>query len=174
MPSAKKKSGLGKGLSALVSEAQYETGHTTDNTMIPIQEIHPNPNQPRTHFNEKELGELSESIQEHGVLQPLLVRKDAKGYEIIAGERRYQAATLAGLTELPVIIKDVDDAEMLTIALIENLQRSDLNPIEEALAYQRLVTEFKLTQEEIAARVLRQHRLQRQQQKAAPRTARMR
>ena len=135
MPSAKKKSGLGKGLSALVSEAQYETGHTTDNTMIPIQEIHPNPNQPRTHFNEKELGELSESIQEHGVLQPLLVRKDAKGYEIIAGERRYQAATLAGLTELPVIIKDVDDAEMLTIALIENLQRSDLNPIEEAKGY---------------------------------------
>lgn len=146
MPSAKKKSGLGKGLSALVSEAQYETGHTTDNTMIPIQEIHPNPNQPRTHFNEKELGELSESIQERGVLQPLLVRKDAKGYEIIAGERRYQAATLAGLTELPVIIKDVDDAEMLTIALIENLQRSDLNPIEEAKGYKQLIDSSGMTQ----------------------------
>ena len=114
--------------------------------MIPIQEIHPNPNQPRTHFNEKELGELSESIQEHGVLQPLLVRKDAKGYEIIAGERRYQAATLAGLTELPVIIKDVDDAEMLTIALIENLQRSDLNPIEEAKGYKQLIESSGMTQ----------------------------
>ena len=139
MPSTKKKSGLGKGLSALVSEAQYETGHATDNTMIPIQEIHPNPNQPRTHFNEKELGELSESIQEHGVLQPLLVRKDAKGYEIIAGE-------LAGLTELPIIIKDVDDAEMLTIALIENLQRSDLNPIEEAKGYKQLIESSGMTQ----------------------------
>lgn len=146
MPSAKKKSGLGKGLSALVSEAQYETGHSTDNTMVPIRDIHPNPNQPRTHFNETELGELSESIQEHGVLQPLLVRKDTNGYMIIAGERRYQAATLAGLTELPVIVRDVDDAEMLTIALIENLQRSDLNPIEEAKGYKQLIESSGMTQ----------------------------
>lgn len=146
MPSAKKKSGLGKGLSALVSEAQYETGHLTDNTMVPIRDIHPNPNQPRTHFNETELGELSESIQEHGVLQPLLVRKDTNGYMIIAGERRYQAATLAGLTELPVIVRDVDDAEMLTIALIENLQRSDLNPIEEAKGYKQLIESSGMTQ----------------------------
>lgn len=146
MPSAKKKSGLGKGLSALVSEAQYETGHSTDNTMVPIRDIHPNPNQPRTHFNEMELGELSESIQEHGVLQPLLVRKDTNGYMVIAGERRYQAATLAGLTELPVIVRDVDDAEMLTIALIENLQRSDLNPIEEAKGYKQLIESSGMTQ----------------------------
>lgn len=146
MPSPKKKSGLGKGLSALVGEAQHETGHTGGNTMISIKDIHPNPNQPRTHFNEQELGELSESIQEHGVLQPLLVRKDATGYEIIAGERRFQAATLAGFTELPVIIKDVNDDEMLTIALIENLQRSDLNPIEEAKGYKQLIESSGMTQ----------------------------
>ena len=146
MPNPKKKSALGKGLSALVSEAQYETGHTSDSNMIPIDLIHPNPNQPRTQFDEKELGELSESIQEHGVLQPLIVRKDSKGYEIIAGERRYQAASLAGLKELPVIVKDVDDAEMLTIALIENLQRSDLNPIEEAKGYKQLIESSGMTQ----------------------------
>ena len=146
MPNPKKKSALGKGLSALVSEAQYETGHTSDSNMILIDLIHPNPNQPRTHFDEKELGELSESIQEHGVLQPLIVRKDSKGYEIIAGERRYQAASLAGLKELPVIVKDVDDAEMLTIALIENLQRSDLNPIEEAKGYKQLIESSGMTQ----------------------------
>lgn len=146
MPSPKKKSGLGKGLSALVGEAQHETGHTGGNPMISIKDIHPNPNQPRTHFNEQELGELSESIQEHGVLQPLLVRKDATGYEIIAGERRFQAATLAGFTELPVIIKDVNDDEMLTIALIENLQRSDLNPIEEAKGYKQLIESSGMTQ----------------------------
>lgn len=143
---ARKKSGLGKGLSALVSEAQYETGHSADETMVPIERVHPNPNQPRTHFEEQALGELSESIQEHGVLQPLLVRKDDDGYMIIAGERRYQAATLAGLTEIPVVVKDVDDTEMLTIALIENLQRADLNPIEEAKGYRQLIDASGMTQ----------------------------
>ena len=106
MPSPKKRSGLGRGLSALVSEAEYETGGSssaaTSETKLPIEDIVPNPNQPRIHFNETELRELSESIQEHGVLQPLLVRKHGNGYEIIAGERRYQASKLAGLEELPV------------------------------------------------------------------------
>lgn len=153
MASTKRKSGLGKGLSALVSEAQYETGHTGSDTLAPIDQIHPNPNQPRIHFNEKELRELSESISEHGVLQPLLVRKDKDGYEIIAGERRYQAAKLADLKELPVIIKDVDDGEMLALALIENLQRSDLNPIEEAKGYKQLIEASGMTQEALSKAV---------------------
>ena len=152
MPS-KKKSGLGRGLSALVSEAEYETGNTSSDTKVPIEDIFPNPNQPRTQFNEAELKELSESITEHGVLQPLLVRKRNNGYEIIAGERRYQASKLAGLTELPVIIKDVDDQEMLALALIENLQRSDLNPIEEAKGYRQLIDSSGMTQEALSKAV---------------------
>ena len=149
MPS-KKKSGLGRGLSALVSEAEYETGNTSSDTKVAIEDIFPNPNQPRIQFNEAELKELSESIQAHGVLQPLLVRKKNKGYEIIAGERRYQASKLAGLEELPVIIKDVDDQEMLAIALIENLQRSDLNPLEEAKGYRQLIDSSGMTQEALS------------------------
>lgn len=152
MPS-KKKSGLGRGLSALVSEAEYETGNTSSDTKIPIEDIFPNPNQPRIQFNEAELKELSESIQAHGVLQPLLVRKKNKGYEIIAGERRYQASKLAGLEELPVIIKDVDDQGMLAIALIENLQRSDLNPLEEAKGYRQLIDSSRMTQEALSKAV---------------------
>lgn len=154
MPS-KKKSGLGRGLSALVSEAEYETGSASSKseTEVPIEDIFPNPDQPRTHFNESELKELSDSILEHGVLQPLLVRKKNNGYEIIAGERRYQASKLAGLEELPVIIKDVDDQEMLAIALIENLQRSDLNPIEEAKGYRQLIDSSGMTQEALSKAV---------------------
>lgn len=154
MPS-KKKSGLGRGLSALVSEAEYETGSASlkSETKVPIEDIFPNPDQPRTHFNESELKELSDSILEHGVLQPLLVRKKNNGYEIIAGERRYQASKLAGLEELPVIIKDVDDQEMLAIALIENLQRSDLNPIEEAKGYRQLINSSGMTQEALSKAV---------------------
>lgn len=153
MPS-KKKSGLGRGLSALVSEAEYETGSASKSeTKVPIEDIFPNPDQPRTHFNESELKELSDSILEHGVLQPLLVRKKNNGYEIIAGERRYQASKLAGLEELPVIIKDVDDQEMLAIALIENLQRSDLNPIEEAKGYRQLIDSSGMTQEALSKAV---------------------
>lgn len=152
MPS-KKKSGLGRGLSALVSEAEYETGVQPSDTKVPIEDIFPNPDQPRVHFDEKELKELSDSITEHGVLQPLLVRKKNAGYEIIAGERRYQASKLAGLTELPVIIKDVDDQEMLAIALIENLQRSDLNPVEEAKGYKQLIESSGMTQEALSKAV---------------------
>ena len=160
MPSVKKRGGLGRGLNALVSEAEYETGgsaasasNATSETKLPIEDIVPNPNQPRIHFNETELRELSESIQEHGVLQPLLVRKHGNGYEIIAGERRYQASKLAGLAELPVIIKDVNDEEMLALALIENLQRSDLNPVEEAKGYRQLIDASGMTQEALSKAV---------------------
>jgi hypothetical protein len=157
VPSPKKRSGLGRGLSALVSEAEYETGGSsaaaTSETKLPIEDIVPNPNQPRIHFNETELRELSESIQEHGVLQPLLVRKHGNGYEIIAGERRYQASKLAGLEELPVIIKEVNDKEMLALALIENLQRSDLNPVEEAKGYRQLIDASGMTQEALSKAV---------------------
>lgn len=160
MPSAKKRGGLGRGLNALVSEAEYETGgsaasasNVASETKLPIEDIVPNPNQPRIHFNETELRELSESIQEHGVLQPLLVRKHGNGYEIIAGERRYQASKLAGLEELPVIIKDVNDEEMLALALIENLQRSDLNPVEEAKGYRQLIDASGMTQEALSKAV---------------------
>ena len=160
MPSAKKRGGLGRGLNALVSEAEYETGgsatsasNSAAETKLPIEDIVPKPNQPRIHFNETELRELSESIQEHGVLQPLLVRKHGNGYEIIAGERRYQASKLAGLEELPVIIKDVNDEEMLALALIENLQRSDLNPVEEAKGYRQLIDASGMTQEALSRAV---------------------
>ena len=160
MPNVKKRGGLGRGLNALVSEAEYETGgsaasasNAASETKLPIEDIVPNPNQPRIHFNETELRELSESIQEHGVLQPLLVRKHENGYEIIAGERRYQASKLAGLEELPVIIKDVNDEEMLALALIENLQRSDLNPVEEAKGYRQLIDASGMTQEALSKAV---------------------
>lgn len=156
MPSPKpKKKALGRGLGSLIQEAQSETGGSavTADSMVDIESIHPNPNQPRTHFNDAELNELSDSIAEHGVLQPLLVRKDAEGYEIIAGERRYQASKIAGLTEVPVIIKDVDDQKMLEIALIENLQRSDLNPIEEAKGYKQLIKQSGMTQEALSKAV---------------------
>lgn len=153
MPSPKKKA-LGRGLGSLIQEAQTETGAaaTAENT-VSIEQIHPNPNQPRTHFNETQLQELSESIRLNGILQPLLVRKDKNGYEIIAGERRYQAAKIAGLTELPVIVKDVDDQQVLELALIENLQRSDLNPIEEAKGYRQLIKASGMTQEALSKAV---------------------
>ena len=150
----KKKQALGRGLNALMSEAQTETGNTaTADMTVEITKIQPNPNQPRTHFNETQLQELSESIKENGVLQPLLVRKQGDHYEIIAGERRYQASKLAGLAELPVIIKDVDDQKMLELALIENLQRSDLNPIEEAKGYKQLLKASGMTQEALSKAV---------------------
>lgn len=138
-----------------MQEAQTETGNasTQPDSTVSIEKIHPNPNQPRTHFNETELEELSESIREHGVLQPLLVRKKGDEFEIIAGERRYQASKIAGLSELPVIIKDVDDQKMLELALIENLQRSDLNPIEEAKGYRQLIKASGMTQEALSKAV---------------------
>lgn len=153
MPATKKKSGLGKGLNALMGEAQYETGHAAVESTMNIEDIHPNPNQPRSHFDEKELDELASSIKEHGVLQPLLVRKDKKGYQIIAGERRYQASKIAGIKEVPVIVKDVDDTEVLALALIENLQRSDLNPIEEARGYKQLIEASGMTQDALSKAV---------------------
>ena len=155
MSSPKRKPVLGRGLGSLMGETKAETGFTQDENEneIEIGKIHPNPNQPRTHFNETELQELSESIKVHGVLQPLIVRADEKGYEIIAGERRYQASKLAGIDKLPVIIKDVNDQQMLEIALIENLQRSDLNPIEEAKGYRQLIKQSGMTQEALAKAV---------------------
>lgn len=153
MPSPKKKQALGRGLNALMGEAQTETGSVASDTLVDIAKIQPNPNQPRTHFNETLLQELSESIRENGVLQPLLVRKKGQKYEIIAGERRYQASKLAGIEKLPVIIKDVDDQKMLELALIENLQRSDLNPIEEAKGYKQLLKESGMTQEALSKAV---------------------
>lgn len=138
-----------------MQEAQTETGSASaqPDSTVSIERIHPNPNQPRTHFNETELEELSESIREHGILQPLLVRKKGDEFEIIAGERRYQASKIAGLSELPVIIKDVDDQKMLELALIENLQRSDLNPIEEAKGYRQLIKASGMTQEALSKAV---------------------
>ena len=138
-----------------MGEAQSETGFVEqkEETKVPIDKINPNPNQPRTHFNETLLNELADSIRENGVLQPLLVRKKDKGYEIIAGERRYQASKIAGLEELPVIVKEVDDQKMLELALIENLQRSDLNPIEEAKGYRQLIKASGMTQEALSKAV---------------------
>lgn len=155
MPSPKKKPALGRGLGSLMGEAQSETGFVEqkEDTKVPIDKINPNPNQPRTHFNETLLKELADSIRENGVLQPLLVRKKGKGYEIIAGERRYQASKIAGLEELPVIVKEVDDQKMLELALIENLQRSDLNPIEEAKGYRQLIKASGMTQEALSKAV---------------------
>lgn len=155
MSSPKKKPALGRGLGSLMGEAQSETGFVEqkEETKVPIDKINPNPNQPRTHFNETLLNELADSIRENGVLQPLLVRKKGKGYEIIAGERRYQASKIAGLEELPVIVKEVDDQKMLELALIENLQRSDLNPIEEAKGYRQLIKASGMTQEALSKAV---------------------
>lgn len=155
MPSPKKKPALGRGLGSLMGEAQSETGYVDqkEETKVSIDKINPNPNQPRMHFNETLLNELADSIRENGVLQPLLVRKKGEGYEIIAGERRYQASKIAGLEELPVIVKEVDDQKMLELALIENLQRSDLNPIEEAKGYRQLIKASGMTQEALSKAV---------------------
>ena len=152
--SSPKKKALGRGLGSLIQEAQSEAGSNAEQeSLVAIDKVKPNPNQPRTHFNETELRELSESIKAHGVLQPLLVRKQGDGFEIIAGERRYQAAKLAGLTEVPVTIKEADDQAVLEMALIENLQRSDLNPIEEAKGYKQLIKTSGMTQEALSKAV---------------------
>ena len=145
-----KKSGLGRGLGVLVGEADAETAGMRPDSTLPIDEIHPNKGQPRKRFKEDELKELADSIRQNGVLQPLLVRKVGSSYEIVAGERRYQAALRAGLKELPVIIREISDDEVFKLALIENLQRSDLSPLEEANGYRQLIKERGLTQEELA------------------------
>ena len=142
-----RKTGLGKGLGSLISEATAEAGVSAPEATLPITKIKPNPNQPRKAFGEESLAELADSIEKNGILQPLLVRRKGQSYQIIAGERRYQAAKRVGLKELPVLIRDVSDDEVLQLALIENLQRDDLNPIEEARGFKQLMDEHKLTQE---------------------------
>jgi ParB family transcriptional regulator, chromosome partitioning protein len=139
--------GLGKGLGALIKNEEEQVQE------VSVKELRPNPYQPRKVFDQKAIDELKESIQEHGILQPILARKSIKGYEIILGERRFRAASEAGLKTVPVIVKDYSEEKMMEVALIENLQREDLNPVEEAQAYQKLIDHLKLTQEELASRV---------------------
>jgi ParB family chromosome partitioning protein len=143
--------GLGKGISALF--ANLEIGKEETIQEIDIKQLRPNPYQPRKNFDEHSLEELKQSIVEHGILQPLIVRKSIKGYEIVVGERRYRAAKAAELKTVPAVVREFSEQQMMEIALLENLQREDLNPIEEALAYQTLLNECKLTQEELAKRL---------------------
>ena len=165
---ANKRSGLGKGLNNLIPEltdnkkVNEETKEVKTiivekevpgKTVLPITEVEPNRKQPRKIFDEEALNELAESIKQFGVIQPLVVQKREGYYEIIAGERRWRAAKLAGIKEIPVVIKDYSEEEIMEIALIENIQREDLNPIEEANAYKRLVEEYKLKQDELAKKV---------------------
>ncbi|MCT4618120.1 MAG: ParB/RepB/Spo0J family partition protein [Marinisporobacter sp.] len=153
----KKRSGLGKGLSALIPERNTDTEKKKapkgEIDKVNINQIKPNRNQPRKNFNQDKLDTLAESIKNHGVLQPIVVRTIEEGYEIIAGERRWKACRQAGLKEIPCIIKDIDEKGRMEIALIENLQREDLNPIEEALAYKTLIEAYKLTQEQISSSI---------------------
>ena len=160
------KKGLGKGLDSLIADkvstkqaakteapAKLKSEHAADAVMMDIAKVEPNRDQPRQKFDEDALLELAESIKQFGVLQPLLVQERDDYYEIIAGERRWRAAKLAGVKKIPVIIKKLTAQEIMEISLIENIQREDLNPIEEALAYKRLLTEFNLKQDEVAERV---------------------
>ena len=155
-----RRNGLGKGLDSLIGgsltvpnkEEQNETQQKS-NEMMKIRLIEPNRNQPRKQFDEDSLMELAESIKLYGVIQPIIVCKKDSHYEIIAGERRWRAAKMAGLKEVPVIVKDYTEKEIAVISLVENLQRDDLNPIEEAKAYERLIKEYQLKQEEVAERV---------------------
>ncbi|MBU3949883.1 MAG: ParB/RepB/Spo0J family partition protein [Proteobacteria bacterium] len=149
----KKKIALGKGLGALIPGIDTDEQESGKHIICDIGLIIPNQYQPRIHFSENELEELSQSIKEKGIIQPLLARKSSGGFELIAGERRLRAARMAGLAQVPLIVKNVSDAEMLEISIIENIQRENLNPIEEAEAYHRLMTEFDLTQEEASRRV---------------------
>ena len=146
--------GLGKGLGALLGDFADEPLETSAYRSLPIYKVEPNPDQPRHDFDEEELQALADSISVHGVIQPLTVREMPNGYyQIIAGERRWRAARLAGLREIPAVIIEADDRKVMELALIENLQRQDLNPVEEALGYQTLITDHGLTQEEAAKRV---------------------
>lgn len=146
--------GLGKGLGALLGDFTDETPESSAYQLLPLYKVEPNPDQPRNDFDEEELQALADSISQHGVIQPLTVRQLETGYyQIIAGERRWRASRIAGLTEIPAIILEADDRKAMELALIENLQRQDLNPLEEALGYQSLMKEYGLTQEEVAAQV---------------------
>lgn len=155
---AAKKSGLGKGLDGMIVNRIPDSSIKKDKSesvevLLKINDIEPNREQPRKNFDEDALLELSESIKQFGILQPLLVQKKTDYYEIIAGERRWRAAKIAGLKEIPVIIKEYSNQEIVEISLIENIQRENLNPIEEAMAFKRLLTEFNLKQDEVAERV---------------------
>ncbi len=146
--------GLGKGLGALLGESAMQSAPQQSPLLLPLQKIEPNRLQPRKNFDEEELSALADSIRQHGVIQPLTVRLlDSGYYQIIAGERRWRAARLAGLREVPVVVIEADDKKAMELALIENLQRSDLTPIEEARGYQQLIGEYGLTQEQVADRV---------------------
>ena len=146
--------GLGKGLGALLGDFHEESTEKSPYQQLPIHKVEPNPHQPRQDFDEEELQNLADSITEHGVVQPLTVRETSAGYyQIIAGERRWRAARLAGLAEIPAVIIEADDKKTMELALIENLQRQDLNPVEEAQGYQVLMDEYGMTQEETAKRV---------------------
>jgi len=160
----KEKRGLGKGLEALISTSSSLSPAMPGLMMVHVDDIAPNPHQPRAHIDPESLQELADSIREHGLIQPLIVtthesaieeriEEASPAYQLIAGERRWQAARLAGLYQVPVIIKEATEQEMLELALVENIQRADLNPLEEAAAYRQLVDEFGLTQEQVAARV---------------------
>lgn len=146
--------GLGKGLGALLGDFSEDPIESSAYRSLPIYKVEPNPDQPRHDFDEEELQALADSISVHGVIQPLTVREMPNGYyQIIAGERRWRAARLANLSEVPVVVIEADDKKAMELALIENLQRQDLNPVEEALGYQSLIDEYGLTQEEAAGRV---------------------
>ena len=148
---AKLQKGLGKGLNALLDSPSQFSDQVTS---LPLQKIEPNPLQPRKLFDEQELQTLSESITQHGVIHPLTVRKGQNGfYQIIAGERRWRAARMAGLRTVPVVVVEADDRTVMEMALVENLQRQDLNPMEEAMGYSQLMEEYGLTQEQVAAKV---------------------
>ena len=155
---AARKGGLGKGLDSMIPDkigkaSKDQTTGAKPDTMMDIDKVEPNREQPRKNFDEDSLLELSESIKQYGVIQPLIVQDRKTYYEIIAGERRWRAAKMAGLKKVPVIIKNYSEQEIMEISLIENIQREDLNPIEEALAYKKLLTEFHLKQDEVAERV---------------------
>jgi ParB family transcriptional regulator, chromosome partitioning protein len=143
--------GLGKGLDSLFSNVKLEEEETVQE--VNIKELRPNPYQPRKIFSDEAIEELKQSILEHGILQPLIVRKSIKGYEIVVGERRYRAAKMAGLDIVPVVVRDLNDQQMMELAVLENLQREDLTPIEEGAAYQMLMDQLHITQEQLAKRL---------------------
>jgi len=148
-----RKRALGRGLDSLIPEPEPAQNGSSVYFLCDIDRIRPNPYQPRRQFREEELAELSRSIEEQGVIQPLLVRERGNIFELIAGERRLRASKMAGLQRVPVVVKTADDSELLALSIIENIQRENLNPIEEAEAYHRLIEEFRLTQDQTAARV---------------------
>ncbi|MDY6016138.1 MAG: ParB/RepB/Spo0J family partition protein [Oscillospiraceae bacterium] len=151
---AHKKGGLGRGLDSLLSDNSLEETSAAQPVILNLMEIEPNKDQARKHFDDEALSELADSIAQHGVLQPLLVRPIiGGGYQLVAGERRWRASRIAGLTQVPAIIKELSDTDAAVISLIENLQREDLNPVEEAFGFASLIKDFNLTQEEAAQRV---------------------